>query len=41
MAALILAAANGIVLQAALDDGAPDFVAVSGQFVRLLLAARR
>jgi AcrR family transcriptional regulator len=41
MATLILAAANGIVLQAALDDGAPDFVAVGGQFVQLLLAARR
>ena len=35
MATLILAAANGIVLQAALDDGAPDFVAVGGQFVQL------
>lgn len=41
MATLILAAANGIVLQAALDAGAPDFVTVGGQFVQLLLAARQ
>jgi len=41
MATLILATANGIVLQAALDAGAADFATVGGQFVQLLLAARR
>ncbi len=40
MATLILAVANGIVLQATLDGAEPDFPDVGGQFVHLLLAAR-
>lgn len=40
MATLIVDVANGIVLQASLDGVGPDFTAVGGQFVQLLLAAR-
>ena len=39
MASLVLALANGIVLQAELDPDGPDRSAMAGQFAGLLLAA--
>ena len=39
MASLILAVANGIVLQTQLDPDGPDQAAMAGQFAGLLLAA--
>ncbi len=40
MAALLLAVANGVVLQASVDPDGPELTAVAGQFAGLLLAAR-
>lgn len=39
MSSLVLAVANGIVLQTALDPGGPDQAALAAQFAGLLLAA--
>jgi hypothetical protein len=40
MAALLVAVAEGVVLQAATDSGGPAITAVADQFARLLLASQ-